>query len=183
VSLTREAKVEQVNAIRDHFSRSTAAVLVDFRGLDVESANELRREFLKVGVDYKVVKNTLIRLAVSGTDLENNDQFQSYLVGPTAIAWSYEDPSAAAKVIKHFRSEEGREEKLAVKCGVLDNVVMSGDRVETELATMPGKDEIRAMLLAQMMAPAQSLVRQLNAPGQNFAYLLDARKRQLEDKE
>jgi large subunit ribosomal protein L10 len=59
---------------------------------------------------------------------------------------------------------------------------MEGPRVETELATMPGKDEIRAMLLAQLLAPAQSLVRQLNAAGQNLSYVLDARKRQLEEK-
>ena len=58
---------------------------------------------------------------------------------------------------------------------------MAGARVETELASMPGKDEVRAMLLAQLMAPAQSLLRQLNAPGQNLAFAFDARRRQLEE--
>jgi large subunit ribosomal protein L10 len=179
--LTRAAKEEQIAAIRDHFSRATAAVLVDFRGLDVESATELRTEFRNKGVDYKVVKNTLVRLALKGTELEGNAELDGYLVGPTGIAWSYEDPSAAAKVIKSFREQEERADKLAVKCGVLDNQVMNGEQVENELATLPGKDEIRAMLLAQLQAPAQSLLRQLNAAAQNFAYALDARQRQLED--
>ena len=70
---------------------------------------------------------------------------------------------------------------LTIKCGVLENQVMAGERVESVLATLPGKDEVRAMLLAQLLAPAQKLVMQLQAPGQNLAFALDARKRQLED--
>jgi large subunit ribosomal protein L10 len=102
------------------------------------------------------------------------------LVGQSAIAWSYEDPSVAAKVVKAFRSDEKLAEKLNVKCGILENTIMAAPRVETELASMPGKNEVRAMLLAQLMAPAQKLVMQLNAPGQNMALVLDARRRQQE---
>jgi large subunit ribosomal protein L10 len=72
-------------------------------------------------------------------------------------------------------------QKLTIKCGVLENQLMAAARVETELATLPGKDEVRAMLLAQLLAPAQKLVMQLSAPGQNLAFALDARKRQLEN--
>jgi large subunit ribosomal protein L10 len=178
--MIREAKQQQIEAVRDRFSRAISAVLVDFRGLDVASATELRDEFRKQGVEYKVVKNTIIRLALQGTDLADNDDLKKNLVGPTGVAWSFEDPSAAAKVIKRFREGENKAEKLQVKCGVLDNSVMPAESVESVLATLPGKDEIRSMLLAQLLAPAQSLVRQLQASAQNFAYLLDARKRQLE---
>ena len=173
-------KQEQIDAIRDRFERATAAVLLDFRGLDVASANELRTEFRKAGIDYKVVKNTLIKRAVEGTGLAKDD-FHAHLTGQTAIAWTYEDPSAAAKIVKAFRKDDAKAKKLAVKCGVLDNVIMDGARVESELATMPGKDEIRAMLLAQLMAPAQKLVMQLSAPAQNLAFAFDARRRQLEE--
>jgi large subunit ribosomal protein L10 len=180
MSATHAAKQEQIDLIKDRFSRATAAVLVDFRGLNVAKTTELRNAFRKAGVEYKVLKNTLIEKAVKGTKLDDQ-KFIANLVGQTGVAWSYEDPSAAAKVLKDFRKDEAIAAKLAIKCGVIENTVMDGPRVETELATMPGKNEIRAMLLAQLLAPAQALVRQLNAPGQNLAYVLDARKRQLEE--
>lgn len=181
MSSTHAVKQEQIDLIKDRFERATAAVLVDFRGLSVLKATELRNAFRKAGVDYKVVKNTLVRMAVKGTKLDNQAFFKN-LVGQTGIAWSYEEPSAAAKVLRDFRKDEAVAQRLAIKCGVIESQVMDGARVETELATMPGKDEIRAMLLAQLNAPAQSLVRQLSAAGQNLSYVLDARKRQLETK-
>lgn len=179
MSATHAVKQEQIDLIKDRFERATAAVLVDFRGLNVLKATELRNAFRKAGVDYKVVKNTLVEKAVKGTKLDN-EAFLKNLVGQTGIAWSYEDPSTAAKVLKEFRKDEVVAAKLAIKCGIVENTVMEGARVETDLATMPGKDEIRAMLLATLNAPAQSLVRQLQAAGQNLSYVLDARKRQLE---
>lgn len=182
MSLNRAQKTERIEAIRDRFTRATSAVLVDYKGLDVESATELRNQFRKAGVDYKVVKNTLVKLALKGTKLEGNQKLFGYLVGTTGVAWCYEDPSLAAKIIKTFREDEKRAQKLSVKCGVLETAVISGNRVESDLATMPGKDEARAMLLAQLLAPAQSLVRQLNAAGQNLTFAFDARKRQLESK-
>ena len=103
------------------------------------------------------------------------------LKGMTAVAWSFEDPSAAAKIIKKFRKEDEKNEELEVKAGLLDGEVLSASRVENELATLPGKDELRAMLLAQMMAPAQSLVRQLQAPAQNLSYVFDAIRRKQEE--
>ena len=181
MSVTHAAKQQQIDLIKDRFSRATAAVLVDFRGLNVAKTSELRNLFRKAGVEYKVVKNKIVQKAVKGTKLDD-PKFLANLVGQTGIAWSYEEPSAGAKVLKEFRKDEVVAAKLAIKCGIVENTVMEGARVETELATMPGKDEIRAMLLAQLMAPMQSLVRQLNAPGQNLSYVIDARKRQLESK-
>jgi large subunit ribosomal protein L10 len=180
MSATHAAKQEQIDLIKDRFSRATAAVLVDFRGLNVARTTQLRNAFRKVGVEYKVLKNTLIEKAVAGTPL-GDAKFLANLVGQTGVAWSYEDPSAAAKVLRDFRKDEAVAAKIAIKCGVIENTVMEGSRVETELASMPGKDEIRAMLLAQLLAPAQALVRQLAAPAQNLAYVFDARKRQLEE--
>lgn len=172
-------KQVQIDFVRDKFEQATAAVLLDFRGVDVASITQLRSELRAAGVEYRVVKNTLVRRALAGTENES-DELNAHLKGPTGIAWSFEDPSAAAKVIKKFR-EDGDGEKLTIKCGLLDNAVMPAEQVESVLATMPGKDELRAQLLATLQAPAQQLVRLLQAPGQNFAYLLDARQRQLEE--
>ncbi len=108
--------------------------------------------------------------ALKGTPLEGNAELARHLEGPTGIAWSFEDPSAAAKVVKAFRKENEEHEKLTVKCGVLESTVLTGKRVESELATMPeqGRDP-RAQLLATLMAPVQSLVRMLQAPAQNLS--------------
>ena len=184
MSLTREDKAAQAVSVRESFENASATVLVDFRGVNVELITDLRSRFRDAGVEYKVVKNNVVRKALEGSDLANNEDFTSNLVGPTAIAWSFEDPSAAAKVIKNFRTEftdvlqpKGGDEKLLVKCGLLEGQVLDAKRVEQELATLPGKDEIRASLLAQLMAPMQNLVAQINAPGQNLALVLDAYRR------
>ena len=97
------------------------------------------------------------------------------LSGMTGVAWSYEDPSAAAKVIKAFRKDN---EKLQIKAGLVEGQLLDGRAVEAELATMPGKNELRAMLLATMQAPLSSFVALLQAPAQNFVYLLSAKERE-----
>jgi large subunit ribosomal protein L10 len=175
----KELKQEQIALIRDRFTRATSAVLLNFRGLSMAKTSQLRTQFRQAGVDFRVVKNSLVKLAIANTKLDT-DVFKKALAGETAIAWTYEDPSIAAKVVKEFRKDEVVAQKLTIKCGVIENQVMSGDRVESELATLPGKDEVRAMLLAQLLAPAQKLVMQLSAPAQNLVFALDARKRQLE---
>ena len=184
MSLTREEKTAQAAAVRESFDTATATVLVDFRGVNVELITDLRSRFRDAGVEYKVVKNNVIRKALEGSELANNEEFTANLVGPTAIAWSFEDPSAAAKVIKNFRKEhtdvlqpKDGNAKLLVKCGLLEGQVLDAARVEKELASLPGKDEIRASLLAQLMAPMQNLVGQINAPAQNLALVLDAYRR------
>jgi large subunit ribosomal protein L10 len=92
----------------------------------------------------------------------------------TGVAWSYEEPSAAARVAKDFAKEN---EKLKIKAGLLDGLVLDAKGVESQLATLPSKDEARSMLLATMLAPAQNFVRLLNAPGQQMVLLLNAKQR------
>jgi large subunit ribosomal protein L10 len=179
--MNREQKQEIADQLRDKFDRAIAAVLVGFDGLTVASVTDLRNRCREAGVEYMVVKNNVVRKALVGSPLADIEGLDGALKGPTAIAWSYEDPSSAAKIIKEFRQDDLIKEQLTVKCGILENEFVDAARVETELASLPGKDEIRSMLLAQLLAPAESLVRQLNAPGQNLAYAIDARRRQLEE--
>jgi len=172
--MDRATKETEISQIRDHFSRMTSAVFLDYKGMTVEQATKLRSEFRKVGVDYRVVKNTLTKQALKDEPFLTG--LASALVGMTGIAWSYEDPSTAAKVIKAFRKEADGD-KLKVKAAVVDGSILDSSAVETHLATMPGKDELRATLLATLQAPLQQFVALLQAPTQNFVYLLDAKCR------
>ena len=181
-------KEQLVSSLKDSFDRAVATILLDYRGVTVETITELRSQFRAAGVEYRVVKNNLVKKAIAGTELEEAEGFTSQLTGMTGIVWSYEDPSSAAKVIKKFREDKkdvlkkkDQPEKLVPKCAFLDGQVLKGPEVETTLASMPGKDEVRAQLLATLSAPAQNLVAQLAAPGQRFALVMDAYKRKLEE--
>jgi large subunit ribosomal protein L10 len=174
---TRAGKSTLIGEVKGKFDKSTSAVFLDYKGITVEQATKLRASFRKAGVEYKVVKNTLVRHALKDTAYVGS--LGDALVGMTGIAWSYEDPSAAAKVVKAFKKDEGDAgEKLKVKAGVIDGTVLDAKAVEDQLATMPGKDELRAKLLATLQAPLQNFVMLLNAPAQNFVYLLSAKEKQ-----
>lgn len=174
-----EEKISRVNTIRDYFSACSSAVFLDFRDVNVALVSTLRERFREHGVRYQVVKNSSARRAFGDLQFEASWSKQA-LVGPTGVAWSFDDPSAAAKVVKAFRKEGADHEKLTIKCALLDRAFLSAEEVESQLAELPGKDELRSQLLATLLAPAQSFVRQLQAPAQNLAYVLDAHKRQLE---
>lgn len=184
--LTREAKQQQVDELREKFEKAVSTVLVDYRGVDVETITELRERFRKAGIEYKVVKNNLVRKALA--DSEVGKVLDGHLTGMTGLAWSYEDPSSAAKIIRDFRKDKAevlkkkdQPEKLVPKCAVIATEFIEGENVETQLASLPGKDEIRAMLLAQLMAPMQQLVMQLNAPAQRMALVVEAWRRKQEE--
>ena len=172
--MDRTGKDGQIGEIKARFDKMTAAVFLDFKGMTVEHVTKLRAEFRKAGVDYKVCKNTLVKHAIKGAAYSN--KLDDVLVGMTGIAWSYEDPSAAAKVVKQFRKDPAGE-KLQIKAGLIEGAVLDAKAVEDQLATMPGKNELRAMLLATLQAPLQSFVALLAAPPQNFVYLLSAKER------
>jgi len=172
--MDRATKDVQIGEIRARFDKMTAAVFLDFKGMTVEHVTTLRAEFRKAGVEYKVVKNTLVKHALK--DAPFKQKLDDVLVGMTGIAWSYEDPAAAAKVVKAFKKSPAGE-KLQIKAGLIEGSVLDAKGVEDQLATMPGKNELRAMLLATLQAPLQQFVALLAAPAQNFVYLLAAKER------
>ncbi|MGD0679062.1 MAG: 50S ribosomal protein L10 [Polyangiaceae bacterium] len=171
----RSTKETQIGEIRSRFDKMTAAVFLDFKGMTVEHVTKLRAEFRKAGVEYKVCKNTLVKHALKGAPFQT--KLNDALVGMTGIAWSYEDPSAAAKVVKAFRKDPAGE-KLQIKAGLIEGAVLDPKGVEDQLAQMPGKNELRATLLATLQAPLQSFVALLAAPAQNFVYVLSAKERE-----
>jgi len=172
--MERNEKEAVVGSIKQQFDRMSSAVFVDFKGLNVESVSKLRDEFRKSGVEYRVAKNTLIKHAIKQHAWAKN--LDKSLVGMTGVAWSFEDPSAAAKVVKAFRKEPGND-KLKIKAGLIEGQILDSNGVENQLATMPGKNELRAMLLATMQAPLTQFVQQLAAPSQNFVYVLAAKEK------
>jgi len=171
--MDRTTKGAQIGEIKARFDKMTSAVFLDFKGMTVEHVTKLRAEFRKAGVEYKVVKNTLVKHALKGASY--TDKLDPVLAGMTGIAWSQEDPSAAAKVVKAFRKDPAGE-KLQIKAGLIEGSILDAKGVEDQLATMPGKNELRAKLLATMQAPLQNLVALLAAPSQNFVYLLKAKE-------
>jgi large subunit ribosomal protein L10 len=166
----RAEKIQAVSEIKGHFEQGSSAVFLDFSGMTVEEVSNLRNTFRAQGVVYKVLKNTLIKRALG--DAPYVDQLSSALRGMTGVAFSGDEPGAAARVVKSFSKDN---EKLKVKAGLLDGQVLDAKTVETQLATLPSKDEARAMLLATLMAPAQQLVMLLNTPAGNFVRLLQAK--------
>lgn len=173
--MDRVTKEQQVDELKQKLAKTSSLVLADYRGIDVPTVTGLRNEFRKAQCEYKVYKNTLVKLAVKGTKMEG---IGKHLEGPTAIIFSWESPAAPAKVATKFAKES---EKFVVKGGYFEGQVLDKKGVES-LASMPGKDELRATLLATFMAPATDLVRTLAAGAQNFVYLLSAKERQAEGK-
>jgi large subunit ribosomal protein L10 len=172
-SMDKATKEATVSELKEKLGRIASLVVADYRGLTVPTVTLLRNEFRKAQCEYKVYKNTLVKRAISGTPME---PLGKYLEGPTSIIFSYESPSAAAKVATKFAREN---DKFKVKAAYFEGSVMEAGAVEN-LASMPGKDELRATLLATLMAPARELVRTLSAGATHFMYLLDAHGRKQE---
>jgi large subunit ribosomal protein L10 len=169
--MLRSDKELAVGEIKQRFDRMTSAVFVDFTGMTVAEVTKLRNNFRAKGVEYKVLKNTLIKRALG--DKPYVKTLANSLKGATAVAWSYEEPSAAARVLKDYVKEN---EKVKIKAGLLEGQVLAPKAVENQLATLPSKDEARAMLLATFMAPAQQFVMLINTPASNFVRLMNAKK-------
>lgn len=172
--MERAVKEQVVADLKDKMAKAASVVLADFKGLTVEAVTGLRREFRAAQCEYKVVKNTLLGLAVKGTGME---KFEKLLTGPTAVAYSMEDPAAPAKIAAKFAKDQA--EKFIIKGGYVDGNVLDAKGVE-QLSKLPGKNELRAKVLATFMAPATDFVRLLGAGPLNFLYLLNARKAELE---
>jgi large subunit ribosomal protein L10 len=170
--MDRAQKTEQVKDIRSRFDRMSSAVFLDFTGMTVEEVTKLRDAFRSKGVEYKVVKNTLVSKALA--DQQYVDKLEPALRGMTGIAWSFEEPSMAARLLRDISKEN---DKLKIKAGLLDGEVLSARAVEDQLATLPSKDEMRARFLATLNAPAQRFVMLLNAPAREFVGVLAAKQR------
>ena len=161
----KKALVSEVNAVAGD---SVTAVAAEYRGLSVAEMTELRKEARNAGVYMRVVKNTLARRAVEGTDFEC---MQQTLKGPILLAFAKDDPGAAARVIKNFAKEHGALQAVSLSAG---GQLLPASDLAT-LADLPTLDQARAMLLGVMMAPMTKLARTLAEPSAMLARTLSAR--------
>ncbi|MFP4346838.1 MAG: 50S ribosomal protein L10 [Thermodesulfobacteriota bacterium] len=168
-----DKKKEIVEELHDKFSRSRIVILTDYKGLDVISINSLRRQLREAEVEFKVVKNTLLTRACEGTEAE---LIKDNFVGPTAVAISYEDPVAPAKVLTDFAKDN---QKLEIKSAVLRGKVLGFDSVKA-LASLPSRDVLLGQVLSAMNGVPTSFVRVLSAVPQQFLNVLTAIKDQKE---
>ena len=163
------AKIAVVNEMKEKLQSAQGAVLVGFTGLSVADVTKLRRKFREGNVEYKVIKNTLTRIAANEVGYEGLSEF---LEGPTALAYSTEDAVAPAKILKEF-IKETRTEALTVKVGICDGQVIDAAGVEA-LANLPSREELLAKLVGSMQAPISGLVNVLQGNIRNMVYVLDA---------
>ena len=172
--LTRAQKQAQVEDLKDKFSRATSVYVADYRGLDVEAANKLRRRVRKEGdgaFEYRVTKNAVLRRAAEGSDVAGiADHFQ----GPTAVAISFGDPVGLAKILAEFSKDHV---VFEIKGGVVDGAPLGRAEIAT-LATLPSLDELRGTLVGLVQAPATKLARLVSEPGAQLARVVAARGRE-----
>ncbi len=151
-----EMKKQQVADLKEKVANSVAGVLVDYRGISAGDDTKLRKELREAGVDYMVVKNTLLHRVFEGTDLSELD---SLLEGTTALAISTEDYTAAARILGNYAENN---ESFALKGGFLDGKVIDLDTVNS-LAKLPTKEVLLATVCNALNAPIAAFARVLNA--------------------
>jgi large subunit ribosomal protein L10 len=159
-------KAQVIAETRDDFERAQAAVLADYRGLTVHQMGALRKKLSERGVALKVIKNTLIKRAADEAGIEGLDPF---LNGPTAVAFSYDDPVSAAKMMAEAVREFRR---IEIKAGVLGKTAVDATGVRS-LADLPSREVLIGRLAGTLNAPIQQLAFVLNAPIANLARALD----------
>lgn len=168
--MNKTEKHELVEELRAGLATAKSVIVTSHVGIDVNTVNSLRAEFRKAGVNYHIVKNTLVRLAVEGTDMEGLGEICK---GPSAIAWSSEEAPAPAKVIREFKKTN---DKFQVKGGYLVGGGVIDPKGVEMLADMLSKEELQAKLLGVFQAVPAKFVRTLNAVPQKAVMLLSARK-------
>lgn len=165
-------KEATVAELADLIQRSNAVILTDYRGLKVSDINGLRRQLRDAESDYRVAKNSLTSLAVKSAGLDGLD---AYLEGPTALAFSFGEPTAVAKVLSDFARSS---RILNVRAGLLDGRVLSAEEVN-ELANIESREVLLAKVVGGLNSPLTGLVSVLNQSIAQIAYVLQARVTQL----
>ena len=169
--MTRDEKVQAVSELTEVVGSASSFYFTDYQGLTVAQATELRNQFRKAGVKYKIAKNTLLRRALSDKGLLT-DQISASMKGQTAVAFGFEDPAAPARVLKAFL-EKSNSEKPALKLAWLDGMIYDGKQLKT-IAALPTKKDIMASIVGSIHAPISGIVNVLGALQRDIVYIMDA---------
>jgi len=165
--LNREGKEQIVSHLSDKLKEASLVVVTDYRGLSVEKITQLRNELRSVSSDYRVAKNTLLKRASQGTDLE---QLHQYFTGPTAIVLSLGDPIAPVKVLVKYLKDYS---ELSIKGSFLQGTFLSAEDTQA-LSTLPGRNELLGKLLSLLVSSQVRLLNVLSGVPQKFVRVLRA---------
>ena len=163
-----QEKAQLVEEIKEKVEGAQSIIFVNYRGLSVEDATELRAKYREAGVQYKVYKNTMMKRAFA--ELGYNEELLDYLKGPSAAAFSMEDPASAAKITSEFAKDH---EEIEIKSGIVDGRVISLEEIEN-LAKLPSKEVLIAQVLGGLNAPIQGLANVLTGNLRGLAVVLNA---------
>ncbi|MBI3926069.1 MAG: 50S ribosomal protein L10 [Armatimonadetes bacterium] len=174
-------KNESVAELKDCLSRSRIAILTDYRGegagLSVKEITNLRSRLREQKAEYRVVKNTLIRIAARELGIEGLD---IELKGPVAIAFGYDEPAAVTKTVIDF-ARESKDKKLPlIRQGLIEGQVLSAEKLQA-IAELPSREQLLQQLLGLMLAPHRGLMGVINGPGRALATVVDAWRKKQEE--
>ncbi|HEY3367410.1 MAG TPA: 50S ribosomal protein L10 [Symbiobacteriaceae bacterium] len=173
--IIRPEKELSIAQVKEALKNAKSVVLANNNGMTVAQVTKLRKELREVGVDLKVAKNTLIRIAAKDLGIEGLDP---YLHGTTTMAFSKNEEASAAKKIREFFAKD-KAPKFIVKAGILEGKVIDANGVKS-LADLPSREVLLAQILGGIQAPLQGVLGCVNGVLSSFAYALDARIKQLE---
>ena len=173
----KEAKLQQkqefVAEVAEKMEKSQSVILLDYRGLTVDEVDKLRNNFREAGVEYRVIKNNVLKRAAEKLGIEGCDD---YFKGPTAAAFGYNDAVAPAKIVAQFIKET---KKTEIKGGILEGKVLDAAGVDN-LAKLPSKEELIAKMLGSLNAPITNFVGVLAAIPRSLVLALNAIREQKE---
>jgi large subunit ribosomal protein L10 len=173
--MDRAQKEQVLGEIKEAWQNVASIIIADYAGITVPVVTQMRDDFRKAGCHYRVLKNSLVKIAVKGSKME---PISELMTGTTAVIWTTgEAPQPPATVALKWAKDQP---KFKIKGGYYEGKVLDLAGVEM-LSKMAGKNEIRSSMLMTFLAGPQNFVAQIAAPVQNFAYLLDARRRKLEE--
>ena len=162
----RIAKEKRVERIREKMHSAPSIILSDYRGLDVEEMSDLRKKLRSERIEYEVIKNTLICLAVKGERYEKG--LLPYLKGPTAMAFGYEDPLAGVRILTDFSKKH---ENLKVKVGIIEGRLIDRERIR-DLALLPSYEGLLSQVAFMIKSPLQGMVNVLKGNMRNLVFAL-----------
>ena len=163
----RVEKTQEIERLKESFSKAKSAIVADYCGLTVTEMNEVRKKLREASVELRVTKNTLARIAIKGTDSE---ALSDSLKGPSAIAFSFDDPVAGAKALKSLTEDH---DELEIKAGILGDKLLGVADIEA-LSKLPSKEILLGQFLSVLNGPMRGFVTVLNGNQRSLVQVLSA---------
>jgi len=168
--MTREEKTQVVAELTEVISQASGLYFTDFAAMNAEQATKLRQELRKAGLQYKVAKNTLIKIALREQG-KLTPELEKALIGQTGIAFGFDDPVAPARIIKDFAHKN--QDKPALKSASLEGVIYPGSALKM-IAALPSRQDLMASIVGSIAAPISGLAGVLGAVQRDLVYVIDA---------